>query len=133
VTRVLALDHGSSLCGVAVSDPSGTIATPLDPVRTPSSKAGLGQLESLCNERAVERVIVGLPLSLAGAETAQTEEARKFADRLRQRLSGVPIELVDERLTTAEANSRGGDAAEDSRAAAVLLERWLEINGGSEL
>ena len=69
--------------------------------------------------------MVGLPLSLSGRDSAQTTEARAFAERLGAAL-GVPVELYDERFTTALAQRRPGTAAEDSRAAAVLLEEWLQ-------
>ena len=75
----------------------------------------------------MERVVVGLPLGMSGADTAQTEEARAFAARLAERLGpGVPVELYDERLTTVQAlRDPAGDASLDSRAAAHLLEAWL--------
>jgi len=68
--------------------------------------------------------VVGLPLSLSGADSAQTSETRAFADRLARALS-VPVELYDERFTTRLAERTGGRASEDSRAAAHLLEGWL--------
>lgn len=126
MSRVLALDHGSARCGVAVCDPSGTIVTPLESVAKPESEQGLGRIAELCRERDVERVVVGLPLSLSGSESGQTAAARRFAMLLETELKGIAVELMDERLTTSEARNRGGSADEDSRAAAVLLERWLE-------
>jgi len=126
VSRVLALDHGLARCGVAVCDPTGTIVSPLQAVNKPDTKPGLASLAALCSELQVERVVVGLPLSMDGTESEQTVAARKFAQRLGSRVGDLPIELFDERLTTAEARARGGAASEDSRAAAVLLERWLE-------
>jgi putative Holliday junction resolvase len=71
-----------------------------------------------------ERVVVGLPLSLSGEDSAQTDETRGFADRLARGLP-VPVELYDERFTTRQAERSGGRASEDSRAAAHLLESWL--------
>lgn len=124
--RVLALDYGSARCGVALSDPTGTIATPLEPITRVATRAGLGRLAALVCEREVELIVLGLPLSLAGAETAQTEETRAFAQRLRARLPDVPVELYDERLTTRlAARDVSALASEDSRAAAHLLESWL--------
>jgi putative holliday junction resolvase len=122
--RVLALDYGSARCGCAVSDPTGVLATPLDPVLQPRSKRGLGRLRALVNELEAERVVVGLPLSLSGADTAQTTETREFAAMLGERIS-VPVELYDERFTTRLAARSPGRASEDSRAAAHLLESWL--------
>src|ERR1700759_1190512 len=98
--RVLALDYGSARCGCAVSDPTGTIVTPIEPVLRPGSKRGMGTLVALVQERDVHRVVVGLPLSLRGEDTEQTREAREFAQRLAGRLGdGVPVELHDERFT----------------------------------
>jgi putative Holliday junction resolvase len=122
--RVLALDYGSARCGCAVSDPTGVLATPLAPVLAPASRRGLGRLRALVTELGAERVVVGLPLSLSGADSAQTSETRAFADRLGRALS-VPVELYDERFTTRLAERTGGRASEDSRAAAHLLEGWL--------
>lgn len=129
--RVLALDYGSARCGCAVSDPTGTLATPIAPVLRPASRKGFGALIALVREREVGRVVVGLPLGLSGEDTAQTREARAFAGRLAERLGpGVPVSLYDERFTTAIAQRAGGTAAsEDSRAAAVLLEDWLARHG----
>ena len=124
--RVLALDHGSARCGCALSDPTGTLATPIGPVLRPETKAGIKQLRELVEQRGVDRVVVGLPLSLSGADSDQTREARAFADRLRSALGpGVPVELFDERFTTTIAASSAGSESEDSRAAAVLLDDWL--------
>jgi putative holliday junction resolvase len=127
--RVLALDYGSARCGCALSDPTGTLATPIAPVLRPATRKGFAALAALVREREVGRVVVGLPLGLSGEDTDQTREARAFADRLRDAL-GVPVDLYDERFTTAIAQRAGGTAAsEDSRAAAVLLEDWLARHG----
>lgn len=122
--RVLALDHGSARCGCALSDPSGTLATPLPVIRRPDEQAGLDAVAAVVAEREVERVVVGLPLTLAGEEGAQAREARGFADALTERLA-VSVELYDERLTTKLAERSGGPGDADSRAAAHLLESWL--------
>ncbi len=126
--RVLALDYGSARCGVAVSDPSGTLATPLEPILRPATKIGLRQIAALAHELGVERVVVGLPVSLSGGDSAQTRETRRFADSLGQ-VTRLPIELYDERFTTTLAQQTGGAAALDSRAAAVLLDEWLNVRG----
>jgi putative holliday junction resolvase len=126
--RVLALDFGSARCGCALSDPTGTIVTPIATVERPDSKRGIAQLRELIREREVERVVVGLPLSLGGADTEQTRQTRAFADRLSRYLGeGVPVEMHDERFTTRMAQRMEGSfiASEDSRAAAHILESWL--------
>jgi putative Holliday junction resolvase len=129
--RVLALDYGSARCGCALSDPTGTIVTPIEAVLRPDTRRGLAALHELVSERQVERVVVGLPLSLRGEDTDQTRETRTFARRLSLRLGEeVPLEMHDERFTTRIAQrmeEMGGTAtaSEDSRAAAHLLESWL--------
>ena len=124
MSRVLALDHGAARCGCAVSDPSGTLATPLTAIERPDSPAGLEAVARLVRETDAERVGVGLPLTLRGEEGAQAAAARAFAGRV-AKAAGVPVELHDERLTTRQAERDGGSADEDSRAAAHLLESWL--------
>ncbi len=125
--RVLALDYGSARCGCALSDPTGTIVTPIAVVARPASRRGLAQLTRLVEEREVECVVVGLPLSLRGEDTQQTSETRDFAQALSSRLGeAVPVELYDERFTTRiAAHVEEPSTSEDSRAAAVLLEDWL--------
>lgn len=126
--RVLALDYGSARCGCALSDPTGTIVTPIEPVPRPLSRRGIAALAAIVAEREVERVVVGLPLSLRGEDTDQTRQTREFASMLARRLSkGVPVELYDERFTTRiAARMEHATTSEDSRAAAILLEGWLE-------
>ena len=124
--RVLALDYGRARCGVAVSDPSGTLARPLEPVLRPATKVGLRQVAALAHELGAERIVVGLPVSLRGGDSAQTRETREFADRLAT-VTRLPIELYDERFTTSLAEQAGGEASLDSRAAAVLLDEWLNV------
>ncbi len=122
--RVLALDYGRARCGCAVSDPTGVLATPLEPVAQARSRRGLARLRALAAQLVVDRVVVGLPLSLSGADSAQTAETREFAAVLQGRLE-IPVELYDERFTTRIAARSGGRGSEDSRAAAHLLESWL--------
>jgi putative holliday junction resolvase len=125
--RVLGLDYGSARCGCAISDPSGTIVTPLQVVPRPLTRRGMSALKTLVAGRDVERVIVGLPLSLRGGDTMQTQEAREFVRRLARELGEtIPVEMHDERFTTRMAQRMEGAAAdEDSRAAAHMLEGWL--------
>jgi putative transcription antitermination factor YqgF len=128
--RVLALDYGSARCGCALSDASGSLATPIDAITSPASRRGLQALEALIRSRGVERVVVGLPLSLDGGDSDQTRETRAFARRLSLRLGAqIPVELHDERFTTriAKRNRGAHRAGEDSRAAAHMLESWLDV------
>lgn len=121
--RVLAIDHGSARCGCALSDPSGTIVRPIDPISPPDPAA----VASLVAEHDVGNVVIGLPVSLDGAERAQAADARAFTAAV-QELVTVPVETYDERLTTrmAAASRRDGSrASEDSLAAAHLLDSYL--------
>jgi putative pre-16S rRNA nuclease len=127
LTRVLALDYGSARCGCAVSDPTGTLATPLAAVERPGTEGGLKEIAALVRDQGASRVVVGLPVSLSGEEGAQAAEARGFAEEL-QSVLDVPVETWDERFTTRLAQATPGRHAEDSRAAAHLLQSWLEAN-----
>jgi putative holliday junction resolvase len=121
--RVLALDHGTVRIGCALSDPSGTLATPLPVIEPPEPRA----VSELVDEHGVERVVVGLPLHLSGEEGSQAAIARSFCHELEAMLS-IPVETYDERLTSrmADASRRGGaTASRDSIAAAHLLESYL--------
>ena len=124
--RVVALDYGSARCGVAVSDPTGTLVTPRDPVLNPASKKGFQRLKAVIRELEAERVLVGLPIALGGHDTAQTVEVREFAARLARAID-VPVTLYDERFTTTLALKAGGTGSLDSRAAATLLDEWLSL------
>src|SRR4051812_29960494 len=97
--RVLALDYGAARRGGAGSGPTGTLGTPLQPGLRAGSKNGLRRLAGLVAELGAERIVVGLPVSLRGGDSAQTRETRQFADRLRA-VVDVPVELYDERFTT---------------------------------
>ncbi|HEX5989353.1 MAG TPA: Holliday junction resolvase RuvX [Solirubrobacterales bacterium] len=128
--RVLALDHGTVRIGCALSDPSGTLATPLPTIEPPEARA----VAELVAEHGVERVVVGLPLHLSGEEGSQAGLARSFCRELEAMLS-VPVETYDERLTSrmADASRRAGaGAARDSLAAAHLLESYLASVGDSD-
>jgi putative Holliday junction resolvase len=123
--KVVALDYGSARTGVAVSDPTGTIARPLGVVERAASEAGLARLAELVREQGAERVVVGLPLTLRGEHGAQAQETEAFVEALRGAVS-VPVESYDERFTTGLAASVGSDdAPEDARAAAHLLSSYL--------
>jgi len=128
--RVLALDHGTARIGCALSDPSGTLATPLPVIEPPHPRA----VAELVSEYEVERVVVGLPLHLSGREGTQADLARTFCGELEAMLD-IPVETYDERLTTrmAEATRReGAGAASDSLAAAHLLQGYLAARAAAD-
>jgi putative Holliday junction resolvase len=123
--KVLALDYGSARTGVAVSDPTGTLARPVEVVRQAVGQAGLERLAELVREHEVERVIVGLPLTMSGKHGEQAAETEQFVSLLRETLT-VPVETFDERFTTDLAEQGGGEShPSDARAAAHLLSSYL--------
>lgn len=121
--KVLALDYGAARTGVAVSDPTGMLARPLTVVERAATEAGIAKLAELVRDEGAELVVVGLPLTLRGEHGAQAQETERFVDSLRAVLD-VPVEVFDERFTTALAGG-GGRAPEDARAAAHLLSSYL--------
>ena len=123
--KVMALDYGSARTGVAVSDPTGTLARPLGVVERAGAESGLAELARLVRAEDVERVVVGLPLTMRGAHGEQAAETERFVEALRG-VVDVSVELFDERFTTDLAQRTGGAAPEDALAAAHLLSTYLE-------
>jgi putative Holliday junction resolvase len=124
--KVLALDYGSARTGVAVSDPTGTLARPLCTVEQAASDAGLVRLGALVRDEEADLIVVGLPLTLRGEHGAQAEETMRFVDRLRG-VVDIQVDTFDERFTTSLAGPGEGD---DARAAAHLLSSYLEWSRG---
>ena len=121
--RLLALDYGTARIGCAVTDPSGTLVRPVAVIEP----AEVREVARVAGELGAERVVVGLPLNMDGTEGAQAQATLAFCERLGEELD-LPVETYDERLTTrmAQASRRAGaGAAEDSLAAAHLLEAYL--------
>ena len=124
---MLGLDYGAVRCGCAISDPTGTIVTPLSAL-----EPDLELVAELVARRSADRVVIGLPVSMDGTEGPQAAVTRDFASALAARLE-VPVEAYDERLTTrmAQRSARAGASAdEDSLAAAHMLESYLASQGG---
>ena len=122
----MALDYGSARTGVAVSDPTGTVARPLGVVERAGGEDGLAELARLVRDERVERIVVGLPLTMSGSRGEQVAETERFVDTLRT-VVDVPVEFFDERFTTDLAQrTPGAAAAVDALAAAHLLSDWLE-------
>jgi putative holliday junction resolvase len=134
--KVLALDYGRARTGVAVSDPTGTLARPLGVVERAATELGLDRLAALIEEERPERVVVGLPITLRGEVGEQARETERFVEALRARVD-VPVEPFDERFTTKlaamSAQGRARSAGvEDARAAAHLLSTYLEWSSRGE-
>lgn len=137
--RRLGLDVGTARIGVASCDPDGILATPVETIRVtsgdPDWTAELRRLAALAEEYDAVGVVIGLPTSLKGRETASTAMARSFAAALAATAPDLPVELVDERLTTVTASSALHGAGRNTRkqrevidqaAAVVLLQAWLD-------
>jgi putative Holliday junction resolvase len=127
--KVLALDYGRARTGVAVSDPTGTIARPLCVVAE-AGNDGLARLVALIEEHEVEQVVVGLPLTLRGERGEQARETETFVEALTG-VTSVPVVTFDERFTTDLAEQSPADAPEDARAAAHLLSSYLAWASGA--
>jgi putative holliday junction resolvase len=117
--KILALDYGSARTGVAVSDPTGTIARPLGVVEDVAAPAGFDRLLEVIRIEQPETIVVGLPLTLRGEHGEQARETARFVESLRSAVE-IPVETYDERFTSVLAD---GD---DARAAAHLLSTYLE-------
>jgi putative Holliday junction resolvase len=135
--RVLGIDYGEKRIGLAVTDPTGTIASPLETLRRRAGKRPpVARLAEIASELGVERLVVGLPLDLQGRETEWCAQVRAFGDALSAR-SGLPVAYVDERLTSVQAEravrslglgKRERERKEriDAAAAALILQAWLD-------
>ena len=128
---LLGLDPGSARTGVALSDELGMFAHPRPALHGNDPAAVADEVARLVATEHVDEVVVGLPLALAGNDTAQTREARAFAIRLRALLS-VPVTVWDERLSSVEAARTGAGAKSrksgelDSASAAIVLQAVLD-------
>lgn len=132
-TRLMALDFGSRRTGVAVSDELGLYAHPRPAIKG-GTRALLEALPPLVAAEAIDEVIVGLPRTLAGEDSAQTAATRAFVERLREHLD-VPVTTWDERFSSVEAaryvpSDRHRDGSLDSAAAALLLQAVLDSRAG---
>ena len=124
--KIVAVDYGSARTGVAVSDPTGTLARPIGVIERAGTQAGLESLVELIASEGAERVVVGMPLTLRGEVGEQARETELFVDQLRQ-VVDVPVEGFDERFTTdlAEQDPGNRNLPPDARAAAHLLTSYL--------
>src|SRR5207302_1801114 len=135
LVRVLAVDPGSKRVGLAISDPTGTIAQPLATVEAGPPETLASRLGEIARQKEAGRIIVGLPRRMDGSYGPEAKSARDLADSLRKS-SGLPVELVDERLTSVAAERsliESGVRREKRRqtvdrvAAAILLQSHLDI------
>ncbi|MBC7097675.1 Holliday junction resolvase RuvX [Candidatus Bipolaricaulota bacterium] len=134
--RVLGLDVGDRRIGVALSDESGTVAQGRGVYTCRGEEEDLSYFAELCRREGVEKIVVGLPLHMDGSEGEQAAKARAFGEALGAR-TGLPVEFLDERLTTVEANrvlreaglgGRRRRKVRDQLSAVLILQAWLDSN-----
>ena len=139
--KVLAIDYGSARTGVAVSDPTGTLARPLTVVARVGGRSGLADLCAIIEAEAPGLIVVGMPYTLRGEVGSQAEETARFVARLSRRCR-IPIETADERYTTSIARARSSETrsrpsrrstSDDAEAAAVLLQGELDRRAGDDV
>ncbi|GAA4894040.1 putative Holliday junction resolvase [Stackebrandtia albiflava] len=139
--RRLGVDVGKVRVGVAWSDPDGILAAPLETVprdtRAPEGEVprDIRRIAELADEHDVVEIVVGLPVTLSGAESFAAAEVRDYAETLRDNVNPIPVSLLDERLTTVVASRRLAErgvkgrrrrAVVDQAAAVEILQQWLE-------
>jgi putative Holliday junction resolvase len=133
--RVMGVDVGTVRVGVALSDPTGTLASPLETLKRASDGSDLDRLVALVVEHEVSEVVVGEPVHLSGASGASAADAGAYAQALADRIPDVPVQLIDERLSTVTAASHLREGGIDSRkqrsvidqaAAVVILQSFLD-------
>jgi putative Holliday junction resolvase len=135
MARTLALDFGDKRIGVAMSDPTGLLASPLTTITRGNLRNDLDKIVGFVTENEVATVVVGLPVSLNGTIGPQGQKTLDFCDVLRETCP-VPIEMMNEQFTSAEAERRiresGGKPSKDrgrvdAVAAAIILQEWLDL------
>jgi putative Holliday junction resolvase len=159
-TRILGIDYGGARIGLAIADTATTLPQPLDTLERVNRNEDMRRLREIVRDWGVRQIVVGLPLRLDGTRGEMAEEATRFAERVRKQL-GLPVEMVDERLTSWEAErlleeqsgrvmhkasphvSRKGHGQErksavagkqtvDAMAAAVILKEYLAMQQSAE-
>ncbi|MFM7551235.1 MAG: Holliday junction resolvase RuvX [Actinomycetota bacterium] len=128
--KVLALDYGTARTGVAVGDATGALARPLEVIERVGAPAGMARLLAIVAEHEPDLLLVGLPVLPDGGRGEQADATLAFVGRLRAACE-VPIEMEDERFTSRIAQTKGGAAGLDARAAAELLQGWLDRRPGA--
>lgn len=130
--RLIGIDFGEKRIGVAAGDDRTRIAVPVDTIESRGDP--VSEIAAVAEERMAEAVVIGLPLSLSGAEGPQAERVREVVDALAQRLT-IPIITHDERLTTTEAarlpgggsrKAKGGATSRDAVAASIMLQAYMD-------
>ncbi len=133
MARILGIDHGDVRIGIAMSDETAFLASPLITVQ--NGKGAVDEIVALIQEHSVEKIVMGLPLNMDGSFGPATKKVRKFSEKLAQK-TDVPILEMDERLTTVTAHNNLREAGLDGRqrkgvvdmaAAQIILQDWLDV------
>lgn len=131
--RIVCLDIGDVRIGVAVSDPTGTLASPIEVIRRVGWGPDIRRIKDLCDLYSTNRILSGLPLNMDGSEGFQAKKVRDFCSRLEE--AGLQVSFSDERLSTVEAENtliEGNVSRYDRKqivdkiAATVILQQWLD-------
>ena len=132
--RILGIDYGDARIGLALSDPTETLASALDPLEVRSMRKSIDEITALAKQKDAEMFVVGLPLNMNGSEGPQAGKVRDFANNL-QKVSALPVVMKDERLTTVMV-TRAFDqtgvkkskrlSLVDSASAQVILQNYLD-------
>lgn len=139
--RILALDVGSHTFGMAVSDPLGITAQGLETIRRKNKRTDLEALRKVISEYGVVEIVVGLPLRMSGEEGIQSGKMREFVSMIEKQF-GLPVYLMDERLTSVEANRvlresemsiRKRAGAVDRLAAVLILQSFLQLRDSNKM
>lgn len=133
--RILGIDYGDVRTGIAITDSLGITAQGLETINNNNSdRVLLRRLEEIINEYKVERIAIGMPLNLKGEKTVRAEKTEKFIHKLKCKFNNIPIEVIDERLTTVQAhktmnfldvNKKKKKDIVDTIAAVYILETYL--------
>ena len=132
--RIIGIDYGQKRIGVALSDCSGTIATPYKVVECKCEKMAINEILRICEDTGADKIIVGLPLNMNGSSGKMAESVKSFCDSLRH-TTGLPVEKWDERLSSAQAERvlLEGDVRRSKRkqvidkiAAQMILQGYLD-------
>ncbi len=121
--KILGIDYGTKRVGLAISDETQTLARELNIL---SPKEFWWGIKELIETEAIERIVIGLPLNMSGGSTQSTEAAQKFSDELQERFPEIPLEFMDERLSSVMAESMGRKTDVDSLAAQIILQNYLD-------
>lgn len=133
--RIVCLDIGDVRIGVAVSDPTGTIASPVEVIRRVGWGPDTQKIRAICDRYQTDRILSGLPLNMDGSEGFQAQKVRSFCEQLEK--AGLRVTFQDERLSTVSAEdalieggiSRSGrKQVVDKVAASVILQQWLQTH-----